>query len=100
MRRFLIFLFLVSCASAAADDRTNGLSQFSGALGAISRDRRRRLSCRCRFRPGALRRRPTVKMPRASSLAGSSARASSSIPRDTSSPMNTWSGMRVASASC
>ena len=32
MRRFLIFLFLVACASAAADDRTNGLTQFSGAL--------------------------------------------------------------------
>jgi serine protease Do len=32
MRRFLIFLSLVVCASAAADDRTNGLTQFSGAL--------------------------------------------------------------------
>ena len=32
MRRFLIFLFVVSCAAAAADDRTNGLTQFSGAL--------------------------------------------------------------------
>ena len=32
MRRFLIFLFLVACASAAADDRTNGLTQFSSAL--------------------------------------------------------------------
>ena len=32
MRRFLIFLFLVACASAAADDRTNGLTQLSGAL--------------------------------------------------------------------
>ena len=32
MRRFLIFLFLTACASAASDDRTNGLTQFSGAL--------------------------------------------------------------------
>ena len=32
MRRFLIFLFLVACAPAATDDRTNGLIQFSGAL--------------------------------------------------------------------
>ena len=32
MRRFLIFLFLVAGAPAAADDRTNGLTQFSGAL--------------------------------------------------------------------
>jgi serine protease Do len=32
VRRFLIFPFLVACASAAADDRTNGLTQFSGAL--------------------------------------------------------------------
>ena len=32
MRRFLIFLFLVACASAAGDDRTDGLAQFSGAL--------------------------------------------------------------------
>jgi len=32
VRRFLIFLSLVACASAAADDRTNGLIQFSGAL--------------------------------------------------------------------
>jgi len=32
MRRLQIFLILVTCASAAADERTNGLTQFSGAL--------------------------------------------------------------------
>ena len=32
MRRFRISLFLLACASAAADDKTNGLAQFSGAL--------------------------------------------------------------------
>ena len=32
MGRFLIFLFVVSCAAAATDDRTNGLIQFSGSL--------------------------------------------------------------------
>ncbi|SPF53889.1 Peptidase S1 and S6, chymotrypsin/Hap [Candidatus Sulfopaludibacter sp. SbA4] len=32
VRRFLIFLFLAAGASAAGDDRTNGLAQFSGAL--------------------------------------------------------------------
>jgi len=32
VRRFLIFLFLAASGSAAADDRTNGLTQFSGAL--------------------------------------------------------------------
>jgi serine protease Do len=32
VRRFLIFLFLAACAPAATDDRTNGLTQFSGAL--------------------------------------------------------------------
>ena len=32
MRRFRIFLFLLACVSAAADDKTNGLVQFSGAL--------------------------------------------------------------------
>ena len=40
MRRFLIFLFLVACASAAADDRTNGLTQFSGALERLAGYRR------------------------------------------------------------
>ncbi len=32
MRRFLIIVFVVSCGLAASDDRTNGLTQFSGAL--------------------------------------------------------------------
>jgi serine protease Do len=32
VRRFLIILFVVSCASPATDDRTNGLIQFSGSL--------------------------------------------------------------------
>src|SRR6266542_6444056 len=32
VRRFLISLFLTACVLAAADDRTNGLTQFSGAL--------------------------------------------------------------------
>jgi S1-C subfamily serine protease len=32
VRRFLLFLPLMACAAAAADDRTNGLIQFSGAL--------------------------------------------------------------------
>ena len=32
MRRALSFLFLVVFASAASDERTNGLTQFSGAL--------------------------------------------------------------------
>src|ERR1035441_7979378 len=32
VRRFLTFFCLVACASAAADDRTNGLTQLSGAL--------------------------------------------------------------------
>src|SRR6185369_15850363 len=32
VRRFLIILFVVCCAAANADDRTNGLTQFSGAL--------------------------------------------------------------------
>jgi len=32
VRRFRIFLFLLACVAAAADDKTNGLVQFSGAL--------------------------------------------------------------------
>src|ERR1017187_7156745 len=32
VRRFLTFFCLVACASAAADDRTNGLTPSSGAL--------------------------------------------------------------------
>lgn len=41
MRRILIFLSLVASAWAAADDRTNGLTQFSGALARLSQDERR-----------------------------------------------------------
>src|ERR1035438_4720302 len=32
VRRVLVYLSLVTCAWAAADERTNGLIQFSGAL--------------------------------------------------------------------